>query len=63
MWNPIAGQKVRWQAERPGYIRLRLPASARVVLKARPGGKDARAASRCQGCATVVIPPDPSYDV
>lgn len=62
MWNPILGQKVRWQAEKPGYGRLRVPPSARVVLKARPGGKDARPASRCGACSTIVVPPDSSYD-
>lgn len=62
MWNPIVGQKVRWQREKPGYARFRVPPSARVVLKARAGGKDARAASRCESCGTVVVPPDDSYD-
>jgi hypothetical protein len=36
MWNPIIGQKVRWQPNKPGYRRLRVPKGATVVLKARP---------------------------
>ena len=62
MWNPILGQKVRWQEPQPGYGRLRIPAGAKVVLKARVGGKDARRALRCGTCATTVIPPDATYD-
>jgi len=62
MWNPIVGQKVRWQQPKPSYGRLRVPDGAKVVLKARVGGKDARPAHRCSSCATVVIPPDDSYD-
>ena len=62
MWNPIMGQKVRWQPTQPGYRRMRVPTGAAVVLQARFGGKDARVASRCITCSTTVIPPDPSYD-
>ena len=62
MWNPIIGQKVRWQEQQPGYRRLRVPPGAQVVLKARVGGKDARPAHRCSNCSTTVIPPDVSYD-
>ena len=62
MWNPLIGQKVRWQEPKPGYGRLRVPEGAKVLLKARVGGKDARPASRCSSCATVVIPPEQSYD-
>jgi Domain of unknown function (DUF6487) len=62
MWNPIMGQTVRWQQQKPGYRRLRVPQGARVVLKARVAGKDARPAHRCTSCATVVVPPDDSYD-
>jgi hypothetical protein len=63
MWNPIMGQKVRWQPTQPGYARLRVPEGAAVVLQARRGGRDARAAHRCAQCATVVVPPDPTYDM
>jgi predicted RNA-binding Zn-ribbon protein involved in translation (DUF1610 family) len=62
MWNPIVGQKVRWQESKPGYVRMRVPEGAKVVMKTRAGGKDARPAHRCSSCATVVIPPDASYD-
>lgn len=62
MWNPILGQKVRWQPTEPGYVRLRVPEGAVVLLKARAGGRDARVAMRCPQCATTVIPADPSYD-
>jgi len=62
MWNPIIGQKVRWQPTRPGYARLHIPKGARVVLAARVGGRDARLAMRCPSCATVVVPPDATYD-
>ena len=62
MGNPIIGQKVRWQQPPPGYGRLRVPSGARVVLKARFGGKDARRAYRCSVCATTLIPPDTPYD-
>jgi len=56
------GQKVRWQPDKPGYGRMKVPEGAEVVLKARMGGKDARAAFRCKRCGTTVVPPDPSYD-
>ncbi len=62
MWNPILGQKVRWQPAKPGYRRLRVPEGARVLLKARMGGKDARIALRCPTCVTTVVPPDTTYD-
>ena len=62
MWNPIIGQKVRWQPVQPGYRRLRVPKGAAVMLKARFGGRDAREALRCAACATTVIPADPSYE-
>ena len=62
MWNPIIGQRVRWQQPKPGYVRLRVPDGAKVVLKARAGGKDARPAYRCSSCATIVIPSEDSYD-
>jgi len=62
MWNPILGQKVRWQPTRPRWRRLRVPEGAAVLLQARLGGKDARAASRCAACDTLVVPPDPTYD-
>lgn len=62
MWNPILGQKIRWQATKPGWARLRVPKGAAVVLKTRTRGRDARAAYRCPDCATVVVPPDESYD-
>jgi hypothetical protein len=62
MWNPIIGQKVRWQPTRPRYGRLRVPTGAAVVLAARWGGKGARVAHRCLDCATVVLPPDSTYD-
>jgi len=62
MWNPIVGQKVRWQPTQPGWGRMRVPEGAAVVLKARTGGRDARLAYRCPSCATVVIPPDATYD-
>ena len=62
MWNPIFGQKVRWQEPKPGYRRLRVPDGAKVLLRARVGGKDARRALRCASCSTTVIPPDSSYD-
>lgn len=39
MWNPIVGQKVRWQPTQPGYGRLRVPKGAAVLLAARFGGK------------------------
>ena len=62
MWNPIWGQKVSWQNEQPGYVRMRVPQDAKVVLQTRVRGKDARRASRCGSCSTVVIPADESYD-
>ena len=62
MWNPIIGQKVRWQPTQPGYGRLRVPDGAAVVLRARRGGREARVAYRCSQCAAVVVPPDPTYD-
>lgn len=62
MWNPIIGQKIRWQPSEPGPLRLRAPAGAKTVLRARFGGKDARRAHRCPDCSTTVIPPDTSYD-
>jgi hypothetical protein len=62
MWNPIIGQKVRWQPTQPGWGRLRVPKGVAVVLAARFGGKDARFAHRCPDCATVVVPPDSTYD-
>ncbi len=62
IWNGILGQKVRWQPTKPGYLRMRVPPEAAVILRARAGGKDARPALRCAQCATTVIPPDPSYD-
>ncbi|HEY5248463.1 MAG TPA: PF20097 family protein [Dermatophilaceae bacterium] len=62
MWNPIIGQKVRWQKDEPSYSRFRVPKEARVVLAARAGGKDRRVAHRCTKCSTTVIPPDASYD-
>jgi len=62
MWNPLPGQKIRWQPAQPGWVRLRVPDGARVVLKPRAGGKDARVAWRCSNCSTTVISPDPSYD-
>lgn len=62
MWNPILGQKVRWQPTKPAYGRWRVPKGAAVVLKARLGGRDARSAFRCPACATIVISPSESYD-
>lgn len=62
MWNPFFGQKVRWQPTQPGYVRMRVPQGAKVVLQARVGGKDARRALRCSACGTTLIPPDPTYD-
>ena len=62
MWNPIMGQKVRWQEPEPGWRRLRVPPGAEVVLQARTGGRDARIAHRCRSCSATVIPPDESYD-
>ncbi len=62
MWNPFLGQKVRWQPTEPGWVRLRVPVGAAVVLQARVGGKDARVAWRCSNCSTTVVPRDPSYD-
>jgi endogenous inhibitor of DNA gyrase (YacG/DUF329 family) len=62
MWNPFMGQKVRWQPTEPGWVRLRVPSGAAVVLQARAGGKDARVSWRCTECQTTVIPADPSYD-
>ncbi len=61
MWNPVLGQKVRWQTARPGWVRLKVPQDAVVVMEARTGGKDARVALRCPTCSTTVIPPDPAY--
>lgn len=63
MWNPIFGQKIRWQPVEPGYRRLRVPEGAEVVLKAQVGGKDPRVAYRCTSCATMVVPPDEYYDL
>ncbi len=62
MWNPIIGQKVRWQHPKPGYVRIKAPSRAAVVLRARWGGRDARQASRCEHCGATVVPPDPTYD-
>lgn len=61
MWNPVLGQKVRWQPTRPGWVRMRVPADAVVVLEARNGGKDAREALQCTACSTTVIPPAGHY--
>jgi len=61
MWNPIIGQKVRWQPTKPGYARLHVPYGARVLLETRVGGKDARVALHCPSCATIVVPPDATY--
>jgi hypothetical protein len=61
MWNPVLGQKVRWQPAKPGWVRLKVPEGAAVVMEARNGGKDAREALRCPSCSTTVIPPDPAY--
>lgn len=61
LWNPILGTKVRWQPTKPGYRRLRIPEGARVLLRARAGGRDPRSALRCSTCDTVVVPPDTSY--
>ena len=61
MWNPFFG-KVRWQPTQPGYVRMRVPQGAKVVLEPRAGGKDARRALRCSACGTTLIPPDPTYD-
>ena len=58
MWNPIAFQKVRWQPTEPGYVRLRVPEGARVILGARAGGKGGRVAMLWPSCATIVMPPD-----
>jgi hypothetical protein len=63
MWNPIPGQKVRWQPTKPGHARFRVPNGAAVVLKTRGGGRDARVAHRCPSCSTLVLPPDLTYDV
>lgn len=63
LWNPIVGTKVRWQRRpKPGYWRLRVPEGAKVLLRARVGGRDPRAALSCSACATTVIPPDTAYD-
>jgi len=62
MWNPILGQKIRWQRTKPGHVRMHIPQGARVVLAAPVGGRDARVAMRCPTCATVVVPPDATYD-
>lgn len=62
IWNGLLGQKVRWQSERPGYARFRVPAGARVVLQVKPKGKDARIAWRCRVCSTMVVPGDVAYD-
>jgi hypothetical protein len=62
MWNPILGQKIRWQPTKPGYVRMHVPQGARVVLAAQVGGRDARFAMRGPSCATVVVPPDATYD-
>ena len=62
MWNPIIGQKVRWQPTKPGYGRFRVPSGAAVVLRAKVGGRDPRIAWRCPSCSTMVVPPDETYD-
>ena len=62
MWNPIVFQKVRWQSTEPGYVRLRVPEGARVILAARAGGKGGRVAMLCPSCATIVMPPDATYN-
>lgn len=62
MWNPIVGTKVRWQPTKPGYRRLRAPEGAKVLLRARVGGRDPRVALYCSACATTVVPPDTAYD-
>ncbi|MGZ4532507.1 MAG: PF20097 family protein [Mycobacteriaceae bacterium] len=62
LWNPIIGTKVRWQPAKAGYVRLRVPKGARVLLKTRFSGKDPRVAMRCPSCGTTVVPPDASYD-
>jgi hypothetical protein len=49
-------------ATQPGWGRLRVPKGASLVLAARVGGQNARVAHRCLDCATVVVPPDPTYD-
>ncbi len=62
MWNPVLGQKVRWQPTRPGWVRMRVPERSVVVLEARFGGKDAREAQQCGRCSTTVIVGDLHYD-
>jgi ribosomal protein S27E len=62
IWNSIVFQKVRWQATKPGYNRLRVPQGAHVVLEPKVGGKDARVAMRCPSCSTIVLPPSLTYD-
>lgn len=61
-WNPIFGQKIRWQDQEPGFARFRVPPNSRVVIKARRRGKDPRRASSCPSCKTLLIPRDPYYD-
>lgn len=62
MWNVLLGGKVRWQSQRPGYARLRVPSDARVVLKVKARARDARIAWRCPSCSTMVVPGDAAYD-
>jgi hypothetical protein len=62
MWNPMVGQKVRWQPNEPGYVRLIVPTGAAVVLAAASGGRDRRRASRCPNCSATLIPPSARYD-
>jgi hypothetical protein len=62
IWNPIVFQKVRWQPTEPGYARLRVPEGARVILAARAGGRGGRVAMFCPSCATIVVPPDATYN-
>lgn len=62
MWNPILGQKVRWQPAKPQWRRLLVPEESAVVLRAKVGGKDARKAYRCASRSTTVVSADDSYD-
>ena len=62
MWNPLLGQKVRWQPTQPRWRRMVVPAGSAVLLQARYRGKDARKAYRCGHCSTTVVLPDATYD-
>lgn len=57
LWNGYIGQKVRWQPEKPGYVRLRVSSESRIVLAAGTLGKGSPPAWRCSSCGAVVVVP------